>query len=230
MNCLPIRDDHEVLFAEALSQTLFCGMEISSAISVAADTSRSSRFRYGLHEMAGYCRQGNSLLRSLAKTKMRTTKQFQAAVDVGESRGCLANELSAFARSRDPQSAIRLAMSVGRSDDVTRFMNALARLLIDHRLTIDMLADAARVAAGAGSHFEFVVAKIIEDMKDGRSISEAMQRQSDAFDSFLRSLIKASPGRDVLRKTLARACGEIISDERNQLSIERVGNTVHKER
>ena len=208
MNWLPIREVHQVLFAEAFSQAIDSGMEMSSAILAASQTSRSRRFRHALHVMGVNCRQGYTLSISLSKSGVRTARQFRAALEVGETRGHLAEELSAFARYRDQQAPSRLAASLGRSTNVTQFAAALARLLVNERLTVTVIADASRLAAGKDSGFDRVIGCVIEDMRNGESLAEALRRHPRVFDIFLCKLIAAPQGRDVLRKTLARACGE----------------------
>ena len=54
---LPVRRTDQTLFAEALSQTLGAGLEISAAIGIAASVHPNRRFRAALREMVTNCRR-----------------------------------------------------------------------------------------------------------------------------------------------------------------------------
>jgi type II secretory pathway component PulF len=160
-------------------------------------------------DMSVHCRQGFPLAESLSNTGIRVSKRLRATLEVGQQRGRVAEELAAFARSKYPNVAHRLARSLGRPQEVTRFALALSRLLIDHRLTVNIISDASTLASGKGSRFDRVIAQVIEDMRSGDLFAESLRQHPKYFDSFFCDVVAACSGRDQLLQTLLRLTGHI---------------------
>lgn len=200
----PVRQSAQVLFAEALSQSLRAGLEISEAIVLAARVNPSLRFRTALREMAGHARAGYSLEAALARTGVRGCEGLLAALQVGEEQGDLAGELAAFARRLDPRADDRLSRAAGRSPEAVRFAAALARLLRDRSLTLRVVEDAGRLAAAGRRSFQAAVAGLVSDMRGGMPFAEALGQRHDYFDPLFCQFVHAAEGRDQLRAVLER--------------------------
>ena len=200
----PVRRADQMLFAEALSQVLAAGLEVSQAIVAAAGAVRSPRFRRALREMVVNCRSGYTLAQSLARTGVAVRGELLAALAVGEERGDLPGSLAAFACQCHPRPGPQLALAVGRPPEVTRFAAALARLLRDRRLTVLLIEDAARLAAGDRSAFARLVGRVAENMRGGMPFPEALATEPKAFDPLFCTLVAAPDDRDRLRAVLAR--------------------------
>jgi len=200
----PICLTDQVIFAEALSQALAAGLDPIGAINAAAGVVRSPRFRAALGEMAANCERGYTLAESLSRTKVFVDGELLAALAVGEERGDLPGWLAAFARRHEPRPGRRLAASVGRRPEVTRFAAALARLLKDRPLTVPLIEDAARLAAGEGSPFALAVGRLAEAMCEGVAFSEALATEESMFDPFFCALVAVPEQRGQLRAVLAR--------------------------
>lgn len=200
----PVRLADQTVFAEALSQAIGAGLEVSAAVAVAAGVPASRRFRAALGEMARHCRVGYTLAQSLSRTGVAVGGELLAALAVGEERGDLAGSLAAFARRVKGAPGIRLAAAVGRKPEAVRFAAALSRLLRDRRLTVHLIEDAGRLAAGDGSAFARAVGRVTEAMRNGVGFSEALAGEPGAFDPFFCALVGAPEGRDRLRAVLAR--------------------------
>jgi type II secretory pathway component PulF len=211
----PVSRADQMLFAEALSQAFRGGIEVSRAVRVAADAVQSSRFRAALREMAADCRVGYSLAESLSRTKVSVGVELLAALAVGEERGDLADSLSAYARSCDPHAPLRLAAALGRHPEVTRFAAALARLLRDRRLTVYLIEDAGRLAAGDGSTFATTAKRVADAMRAGSSFAEALASEPRTFDPLFCSLVAAPDDREKLRAVLARLADSSGTDRSN---------------
>src|SRR5437868_1968735 len=82
-----------------------------------------------------------------------------------------ADQMPAFARRSDPRPGARLAAALGRPAEATRFAAALARLLAEHKLTVRLVEDAARLAAGAGSGFARIGGRVAEAMRNGATFA-----------------------------------------------------------
>jgi type II secretory pathway component PulF len=201
---LPIRQFDQMLFAEAFSQGLAAGLAVSNAVAVAAYAVRSRRFRAALREMAGNCRIGYSLETSLTRTRVAVGGGLLAALRVGQDQGCLIEQLSAFARRCDPHSAHRLGVAVGRRDDVRHFAAALAGLLVDRRLTIELIQDAAEAAAGKKSRLAAAAERVCEEMSGGAGFDEALRREPRTFDPLFGALLSAADRHDRLRMVLLK--------------------------
>lgn len=200
----PVRKTDQMVFAEALSQALAAGLEISRAVATAAEACPRRRFRAALHEMAANCRVGYTLLESLARTGVVVSDELLAALAVGEERGDLSGSLAAFARRGGARPGARLAAAVRRRPEATRFAAALARLLQNRRLTVGLVKDAARLAAGDESAFAKAIGQVAEEMRNGTPFPQALAQQTSAFDPFFCALIGCPDGRDRLRTVLAR--------------------------
>lgn len=196
-----------MLFAEAFSQALAAGVEVSTAVVAAADANPNPRFRDALHQMARHCRSGYSLELSLAKTRIRVADELLATLRVGEDRGCLPEELAAFARRCDPHAGARLAEAVGCGAEVTRFAAALARLLTDRPMTLQTIEDAGLLAAGRVSPFAEVIRGVVTAMTGGTPFPEALREQGGVFDPFFCLLIATPVERRQLRAVLERIGG-----------------------
>jgi type II secretory pathway component PulF len=201
---LPVRRTDQMLFAEAFSHVLAAGLEVSGGILAAAGAVRSHRFRAALREMATHCRSGYTLAASLNRTGAAVGGELLAALEVGEERGGLADELAAFALRFDPRPGPRLAAALGRSQEVTRFAAVLARLLAEHKLTVRLVEDAARLAAGSASGFARVVGRVTEAMRGGIPFAEALGAEAGTFDPLFCALVGCPDNRDRLRAVLAR--------------------------
>jgi type II secretory pathway component PulF len=193
-----------MLFAEALSQALAAGVDVSGAVAVAARATPSRRFRAALREMAANCRVGYTLADSLSRTGAAVGGELLAALDVGEERGDLPGSLAVFACQCGPRPGARLAAAVGQRPEATRFAAALARLLGDRRLTVGLVEEAARLAAGDGSAFAAAAERVVAAMRDGATFPQALARESGSFDPLFCALVGAPDGRDGLRAVLAR--------------------------
>jgi type II secretory pathway component PulF len=200
----PIRRADQALFAEALSQALAAGLDVASAVWVAARATPGQRFRAALQEMITHIRSGVTLAESLRRTGVGVTGELLAALAVGEERGDLPGSLSGFARRCGGDPGRRLAIAVGRRPEATHFAAALARLLRDQRLTVGLVEDAARLAAGERSAFADAVGRVAEEMRSGETLSLALSRQRRFFDPFFCALVGAPDGRDQLRTVLIR--------------------------
>jgi type II secretory pathway component PulF len=162
--------------------------------------------------MAASCRRGYTLAESLSRTGVTVGGELLAALAVGEERGDLPGSLAAFARRCEPRAGQRLAAAVGRRPEVTRFAAALARLLRDRPLTVRLIEDAARLAAGDGSAFASAVGRVAEGMRGGSPFPEALATEAGTFDPLFRALVAVPERRDHLRAVLARV-GEVSDAE-----------------
>lgn len=205
---LPIRHVHQVVFAESLSQALLAGLPTDKAIRLAADVNPGRRFRGALREMSHYLRTGYDLEECLLKTGVRVRKELLAALRVGEERGCLAEQLSAYARRYAPHPEDLLASALGRRAEVTRFARALAILMKERGLTVGLVEEAGELAAGAGSSFVTVARRVAQTMTNGCPFSEALQMESKTFDLLFCRLVAAADHRDKLIAVLSRLGGE----------------------
>jgi type II secretory pathway component PulF len=208
----PIRRADQSLFAEALSQALAAGLDVGAAMRVTASIIPGPRFRAAVREMASHVRCGLTLAESLRVTGANVAGELLAALAVGEERGDLPGALTGFARQcgRDP--GRRLAVAVRRRPEAVRFAASLSRLLRDQKLTVDLVEDAGRLAAGDKSTFTDAVRGVAEEMRSGAGFSEALSRESRFFDRFFCTLVGTADGRDPLRTVLARL-GEVADTE-----------------
>jgi type II secretory pathway component PulF len=206
---IPVRRTDEMLFAEAWSQALDAGMEISHSIFVAAQANPSRRLRAALFEMTCHCRTGYSLEASLAKTRIAVGRDLLGAIRVGEEHGCLSKQLAAFGRRRHANPAECLAAAIGRPTEVSLFAAALADLLSDRKLTLWLVQDAALLAAGTGTKLARVVEEVTEQMKGGVEFSRALRAYPKMFDQFFCRLIEATAERQSLRRVLLRMSGAV---------------------
>jgi type II secretory pathway component PulF len=193
-----------MLFAEALSQALAAGVEVSSAIEVAAEANPSRRFRAVLKEMAVNCRIGYSIAGSLSRTAAGVGGDLIAAIEVGEEQGDLPEALAAFARRNGSRKGARLAAAIGRQPEVTQFAVNLARLLAGRRMTIDLVETAGRLAAGKNSGFAETIRRVTKDMRDGSSLEGALSRWPATFDPLFCTLVGSQKSREHRRAVLAR--------------------------
>lgn len=198
----PIRGRDQALFAEALSQALSAGIEISAAVAVAANANPSFRFKQALGEMASHCRAGYSIEASLKKTGAIVADALLSALRIGEYHGCLARNLSVFAHRTIPRVEEQLARAVGRPPEATRFAAALADLLTDRRLTTDLIQDAAALAAEKHSTFRRIIKRVVVDIKNGEPFAQAIQGHVNGFDSLFCELVAATSRRQELRAVL----------------------------
>ncbi|MDB5388615.1 MAG: hypothetical protein JWM11_4261 [Planctomycetaceae bacterium] len=201
----PIRQSDQVLFAEALSQLLETDVELSHAIRAAAAANPSRRFRSALREMARDCRAGYGLEESLSRTGATVSSELLAALGVGEQRACLPEQLALFAKRYDPKSGTRLAAAALRPPEVARFAGALAGLLADQRLTVDLVEDAGRLAAGGNTWFQGVISRVATAMRNqGKSLAKALATERGTFDPLFCLLVESSDSRDKLCAILTR--------------------------
>lgn len=200
----PIRRVEQTLFAEALSQALAAGLDVGSAVCVVARAISRPRFRAALLEMASNVRSGSTMAESLRRTGVGVGGELLAAFAVGEERGDLPGSLAWFARRRGGDPGRRLAIAVRRRPEATRFAASLARLLRDQRLTVGLVEDAARLAAGDHSAFADAVRRVAEEMRNGETFAVALSHERRFFDLFFCTLLAAPTGRDQLRAVLAR--------------------------
>ena len=210
MRWWPISAADQLLFAEAFSQALAAGIDVSEAAVLAATVNPSPRFREALLEMTRSCRSGHCLEESLVKTGVRVKEGLLAALQVGEDQGSLGAELAAFARQLDPRAEARLLRTIGRSAEAIRFAGALARLLGDHRMTLEIVADAGRIAAGGNRSFRVAVEQMVEEMRNGESFPGVLERQPRWFDRLYCRSIRAATGREGMRSALKRLAGDPI--------------------
>ncbi|OWK45009.1 type II secretion system F family protein [Fimbriiglobus ruber] len=199
----PVRRSNQVLFAEALSQLLSAGVELTRALQAAGEANPSSRFRAALLRMNYLCQTGKSLADSLSQTNVRVAGGLLTALEVGEERGCLAEQLAAFARWHDPQAGARLAAEVGRSPGAARFAAALATLLSDRRLTVSLVEDAGRLAGG-GNRFNQTIGRLATSVRNGVTFTDALAREKATFDPLFCLMVKTPEHRSELRAVLAR--------------------------
>lgn len=204
LNGWPVRRVHQALFAEAFQQTLCSGMDISTAICVAAQATPGARFRAALREMATHCRAGHTLADALRRTGIRVSGELLAALAIGEQRGDLAGALAGFARQSLGDPRRRLANAVHRRPEAIRFAAALARWLRDQRLTVELVEDAGRLAAADNSAFAEAIRRVADSMRSGNSFSMALHDEPLCFDRLFCTQVGVPAGRDQLRTVLAR--------------------------
>lgn len=196
-----VRPADQVVFAEALSQLLAAGVELSHAIVAAADATPARRFRRALRAMAAAHRAGTDLERSLTRTGVRVSDRLLAALAVGEERGRLPELLAEFARTLDPRPGRRLAAAVGRPLEAARFAAALAGLMADRPLSPRLVEDAGRLAGrGARAAAE----QVAEALRDGQPLAEALAFAPATFDPLFRLLVTTPVHREHVRSVLVR--------------------------
>jgi len=139
----------------------------------------------------------------MVKSGARVSDELLASLDVGEESGCLPERLSTFASWHDPEIAAFLARAVGRPPETTRFAAALAKLLIDHRLTLRLVRDAGSLVASDRSAFSKAIREVVSDMKEGATFVEALHRHPKSFDAFFCTLLRETNERGKLRSVLA---------------------------
>ncbi len=193
-----------MLFAETLAQAISAHLEVSSALALASQVNPSLRLRRAIMEIRGHFRAGYALASSARKTGVRLLPGLLSAFESGETHGCLAEELAAFARSLHPDPRRALCQAMRRSAEAERFAAALARLLRDRRLTLDVVESAGRVAAAGNQHFRKVVEQVLDDLESGYGLAEALQRCPRYFDPFYCKLLEAAASREHLRLCLER--------------------------
>lgn len=201
---LPFSEMDQALFAETVSQALDAGIAIDNAILLGAKINPSLRLRDVLNEMAMHCQSGWDLETSLTETGATLGDGLKAAFQVGEDRGCLSTQLSLYARKINPQISNRLAESLNRSAEVTQFAKVLASLLSDRRLTLDLVEDAARVAASEKSQFLAAIQSILDNMQNGKTFPESLECEKSVFDVLFVTFVQAATNRQDLRAILAR--------------------------
>jgi type II secretory pathway component PulF len=219
----------QVLFAEALSQLLNVGVEISRSLLVAAAANPSRRFRAAIREMTRDSRAGYSLEESLSRTGAEVSEELLTVFAVGEKRNCLPQRLVEFANRYDPKSGCHLAAAVGRSPQVTRFAAALSELLSKHRMTVDLVSDAGRIAAGNSRWFARVMARVVKEMQNGSSLAGAMMSERRTlwteltkyrtFDPLFCLLVETPNNRDDLRTILARLGRDVSATSRFRATL-----------
>ena len=201
---LPVRRADQLVFATVVPQALEAGVEISTALALAARVTPGPRFRAALVTMRQDVRAGHPLAASLARTGAKVDARLLAALEVGEEHGCVAGELTAFARQLHPRPTAWLNRRLGRPEESVRFAAALARLLTDRRLTPALIEDAGRVAAGGRRAFLAVIAQVAAAVSDGETFPSALRPHRRWFDPLFCYLLDAADTRDGLRATLAR--------------------------
>lgn len=201
---LPVRRTDQMVLAEALAQALGAGLEVSAALAVAGHTHPNPRLRAAVLEAATNCRGGYPLAQALARTGLAVSGELLAALDAGGARGAPAEHLSAFAARCHPRPAARLAVALGRPPEAGRFAAALARLLAEHPLTVGLIGDAGRLAAGDGSKFAAAAERVAEAVRDGTPFPDALAGEPAWFDPLFRALVRAADTRDRTRAVLER--------------------------
>lgn len=124
-------------------------------------------------------------------------------MDVGERRGCIADELWSYAVRTDPQTTSLLSVILGRSPEARRFAASLARLLGQHTLTPSLAADAARLVASETSRFGREMKQLVEDLEGGASFSDAIECRSKYFDPLFVACVSAADSREQLQTVLS---------------------------
>ena len=195
-----------MLLAEILAQGISGGLEIGATLAVAAEVHPSRRVREALKGMRRDVLSGFPLEKSLRATGLRVDAALLAALRVGETRGCLAQELVQFARRLHPDPAAAVARAVGRSREATRFAAALARLLRDRPLNLPVLREAAEIAAEGNSRFLEALRDVEERVQGrGRSLTDSLGHHPRYFDRLYIALLDAAETR---RQT--RQCFEML--------------------
>jgi type II secretory pathway component PulF len=200
----PVSRASQVLFAEAMGQAVAAGLDIGEAIDLAAKVNPSLPLRRALREMQANACSGYSLATSLELTGVWVGAGLFAALEIGEEQGCLAEELFAFARRLHPDPPAALQRATGRRPEATRFAAALARLLGERSLTLDVVEAAGRVAAAGNRAFLGAVGQVMKDMENGGTLAEALRRHPGYFDPLYCRLVEAAQTREQVRLNLER--------------------------
>jgi type II secretory pathway component PulF len=200
----PIRRSDQAIFAEAFGEAIHAGIEITAAITLAARVQPNWRFRNALTWMRRLTCEGQPLEVSLVNSGARVDPRLLAALQVGEAHGCLAEELFAFARDICSGATERLRQAVGRRPEATRFAAALARLLRERGLTLDVVESAGRIASAGSTAFAAIVRAIIVDMENATPFVNALRRHPIYFDLLYCDLLEAAKSRPQVRDCLER--------------------------
>jgi type II secretory pathway component PulF len=200
----PIGRSSQALFAQAFAEALDVGIEVTTAIALAAEVNPGSRLRRVLAEMRLHTRSGYGLAAALAKTRARVKPQLLAALEVGEEHGSLVEELFAFAHGLCPDAAQLLRQTVGRRAEATRFAAALARLLREHGLTVQTVMAAGNLAAAGNNDFRQVIQALVEDMESGGNFTDALRQHPSYFDPLYCGFLEAADSRQQVRACLER--------------------------
>lgn len=208
---LPVPIRAQAIFAEALSQAIAAGLPVRQAVAKAAEVAPGPRFRSALRELAGFCGVGLSLEDALRRTGIRVSPKLFIALEIGEARGRLSEQLRLFARRyrRLPEHDLAMRICPFHAYELRRFSQILEELLRDNRLTVKLLEKAAEGTAGRKSKFTDAIRGVAEDMRDGRAFGEALRRCPALFHPFYYGLIESSAARPELRATLKRFAGEL---------------------
>lgn len=202
----PVSRKDQMLVAEILAQGIAGGMEIGTTLAVAAEVHPSRRVRDALKTMRGHVMSGFPLEKSLSATGLRVDAALPAALRVGQARGCLAQELSQFARRLHADPVAAVTRAVGRSREATRFAAALARLTREHPLNLPVIREAGEIAAEGNGRFLEALRDIENRMQGyGRSLTDSLSRHPRYFDRLYIALLQAAETR---RQT--RQCFEML--------------------
>ncbi len=205
----PIRRFQQVVFAEALKQGLGAGIEADRAIRLAALVNPGQRFRKSLLAMATNLRAGYPLGVSLSKTGVRACPGLLAALEVGEERGGLVEELDAYVRKSRSFSNARFWKAIGRSPEAVQFAAVLARRLRERGLTVQEVLDSGKIAGTGKKRFLSTVEEIAFRMENGESFGGALATQGKYFDAHYCGILEAAESKEELRTSLEVLGGEL---------------------
>ena len=204
---LPLRRRTQAVIAEGLSQAIASGMDVAQACDVVSRTMRRARPRRYLHTAAGYVREAGNLAECLEMAGMSLHTDLRAALEIGESRGCLAPELTAAAHRLDPLIDVHFPRAIRRRDAVRQFAATLSRLLVGHPLTIDLVLDAARRVGRRDKRFHRAAQRLADDIEGGLPFADALAEQPKIFDPLLVACIAHAHTREATRQVLMRLGG-----------------------
>jgi type II secretory pathway component PulF len=200
----PIPRLAQAVFAESFRQALLERMPVDQAIRLASEVNPSRRFQQALKRMAVQVRSGYPLDTALARSGIRPPSGLMASLKVGEQHGQLADEMGAFARRTRGFSSRRFFQAIGRTDEAIDFAAALARLLVEQRLTVTMVRAAGEVSAAGRPRFATVISDIASEIENGRSLVECLSRHPRRFDPLYREFLAAANSREEMRACLTR--------------------------
>lgn len=200
----PIPRPDQALFAEAFATSLACGLAAAAALTLSARVNPNPRFRTALWATRRHFGAGYSLAQSLKKSGAWVEPGLLVALEAGEEYGRLVEELSSFARELEPGVTRLLHQAAGRRPEATRFAAALARLLRDHRLCLELVEVAGRLAAPRDRGFASVMRTVVTEMENGEPFLGALRRQPRYFDTFYCGLLEVAESREDLQAALER--------------------------
>jgi type II secretory pathway component PulF len=190
------------MVAECIGQSLAAGLNEVESFRLASRVFRSRRVGICLRDAAFAIENGQCVHAAFKKAKPRVSANLLEAMRVGEERGQLGVELRAIARRLSHRVCQQQERWAGRSKEAIQFAGALSRLVKDHRLTVNAVDDAAKIAAAGGERFLAVMASVIKGMEDGDSLAQNLRQFPRDFDPMFIQFVDVASNRAALRVNL----------------------------